>query len=65
VEEIESHFEDDASRLSSRWDETEMEKLFAACYTTEIERRLLLAALRREPLPGQDLSLAGNDVELF
>jgi hypothetical protein len=42
-----------------------VEKLFAAGYTTEIEREVLRAALRGEPLPSQQLSLAGNDVELF
>jgi tRNA pseudouridine-54 N-methylase len=48
-----------------RCDRVEAESLFAAAYTTEIERQVLRAVLKGEPLPGRQMSLAGNDVELF
>jgi methyl-accepting chemotaxis protein len=65
IEELKRQFESEGPGFSGRWDEAEVEKLFAAGYTTEIEREVLRAALRGEPLPSQQLSLAGNDVELF
>jgi hypothetical protein len=48
-----------------RCDHAEAESLFATNYTTEIERQVLRAVVRGEPLPGRQVSLAGNDVELL
>ena len=51
--------------LAERWDAGEAEKLFSTCYTTEIEREVMHAALSGTPLPVLQQSLAGNPVELF
>jgi methyl-accepting chemotaxis protein len=44
---------------------SEAEELYAATYTTEMERAVLRAALDQAPLPSMQQNLAGNDVELF
>ncbi len=46
-------------------DPIEVERLFSAFYTTEVERRVLQAALAGAALPAAQQSLAGNSVELF
>ena len=46
-------------------DEGEAERLYAAAYTTEMERKVMHAALRGDPLPAAQLALEGNSVELF
>jgi len=43
----------------------EAEHLFAAFYTTELERAVLRAALQEKDLPVHESSVAGNSVELF
>jgi len=47
------------------YDAAEVEQLFAASYTTELERNVLRAALRGTALPVAQPTLAGNSVELF
>jgi hypothetical protein len=44
---------------------SEAERLFAASYSTEVERKVMAAALHGTPVPVLEESLAGNDVELF
>ena len=48
-----------------RYDPAEVEKLFAANYTTEMEREVLHAALRGTGLPSTPQTLVGNSAELF
>ena len=47
------------------WDRAAMEERFGSSYTTEMERRVLRAALEGAPLPAAGESLGGNGVELF
>lgn len=42
-----------------------LERRFGAEYTTEMERAVLRAALAGGPLPGAEMQLEGNSVELF
>ncbi len=58
---LETHYPE----VSRRFDSVEAERIFAASYTTEIERKVLSAALHGTELPVLEQSLAGNDVELF
>ena len=58
-------WQSDGLARDSRWEQREAEAVFGAGYTTEMERAVLRAALRGEPLPGMKVSGAGNDVELF
>lgn len=48
-----------------RYDAAEVERLFSASYTTELERDVLRAALRGKALPVAQATFAGNSVELF
>jgi uncharacterized phage infection (PIP) family protein YhgE len=43
----------------------EIEALYSATYTTEIEREVMRAALAGAPVPVMEQNLGGNDVELF
>jgi hypothetical protein len=47
------------------WDPAAMERRFGSAYTTEMERAVLRAALKGDPLPTAQADLAGNSVELF
>jgi hypothetical protein len=47
------------------YDPAEVERLFSASYTTELEREVMHAALRGTALPTLQQSFAGNSVELF
>jgi hypothetical protein len=51
--------------VKQRYDPDEMEQLFSASYTTEMEREVLRAALRGKALPVAQQTVAGNSVELF
>jgi hypothetical protein len=51
--------------IGQRFAFEEVERLFSASYTTEIERDVMHAALRGTPLPVLQQSFAGNSVELF
>ena len=57
--------ESDESQMARRYDAAELERLFSASYTTEIEREVLRAALHGTPLPVLKQTFTGNDVELF
>jgi len=46
-------------------DPSEVEKLFSASYTTEMERDVMRAALCGGPLPVVQQAFGGNAVELF
>ncbi len=52
-------------RYEDRYDHAEVERLFSASYTTEMERDVLRAALRGKALPIARPTFAGNSVELF
>src|SRR5579862_3427195 len=52
-------------QIAARYDPAEVEHIFSASYTTEIERMVMQAAMQGTPLPGSEQSLAGNAVELF
>jgi hypothetical protein len=52
-------------RVKGRYDEAEMERMFGASYTTEMEREILRAALRGTPPPAAEKVFAGNSAELF
>jgi hypothetical protein len=47
------------------YNEVEVAKAFSASYTTEMERKVLHAALRGAALPVAQQTFAGNSVELF
>jgi hypothetical protein len=51
--------------IAKRWNAAEAERLFSASYTTEVERQVLLAALRGSEMPALEQVSTGNDVELF
>jgi uncharacterized protein YoxC len=49
----------------NRYDAAEVERLFSASYTTEMEREVMHAALRGAAPPVAQQTFAGNSVELF
>jgi hypothetical protein len=65
IERVTRQIEVDHPHVKQHYDDTEIEKVFAASYTTEIERSVLHAALGGAPLPMAQQSFAGNSVELF
>jgi hypothetical protein len=46
-------------------DADEVEHMFSAGYTTEVEREVLRAALNGTAIPMSQQSFAGNSIELF
>jgi hypothetical protein len=52
-------------QVAAQYDAAEVERLFSASYTTEVERNVMCAALYGAPMPVLEQSFAGNDVELF
>jgi hypothetical protein len=65
IEAITRRLEEDDPEIAGRADRAEVEELFSAFYTTEVERSVLQAALAGTPLPVLEESFAGNEVELF
>jgi len=65
MESLLREFETRDPEVSRRFDAAEAERLFSASYTTEIERKVMSAALHGTDMPVLEQSLAGNDVELF
>ena len=55
----------DHPEVKERYDAAEVERLFSASYTTEMERDVLRAALSGAELPVAQQTFAGNSVELF
>ena len=51
--------------MKELYDAVEVEQVFSAYYTTEMERDILRAALRGTTLPTVQKTFAGNGVELF
>ena len=52
-------------RVAESWNSAEVERLFSASYTTEVERQVLRAALHEGEMPALHQVATGNDVELF
>lgn len=65
IEELRAQCQSDALDAPQLCDQVEVEAMFSAGYTTEIERAVMRAALTGAPMPERELSQAGNDVELF
>jgi ElaB/YqjD/DUF883 family membrane-anchored ribosome-binding protein len=65
IEELMRQLEIDHPAVKQGCDTAEVEQLFSALYTTEMERAVLHAALAGKALPAAKLTFAGNSVELF
>ncbi|MGA2983358.1 MAG: hypothetical protein ABSG32_06060 [Terriglobia bacterium] len=65
IEGVRRQLEMDHSDVKERYDPAEVEQLFSAFYTTEMERDVLRAALRGTELPVAQQTFVGNSVELF
>ena len=65
LEELKRQYAVNSPVALSENDQRNVESVFSASYTTEIEREVLRAALLGAPLPTAQQNLAGNDVELF
>jgi len=65
IESVRLQLEIDQPDVKERYDAAEVEQLFSASYTTELERDVLRAALRGGALPVVQQMSAGNSVELF
>jgi hypothetical protein len=65
IEGVKCWLESDYPQVRERCDAAEIEKLFSASYTNEMERKVLRAALGGTVLPVVEPGLAGNSVELF
>jgi hypothetical protein len=65
IEGVRRRWEVDFPQAKERYDTAEVEKLFSASYTTEIEREILRAALRGAAPPSAQPTFQGNSVELF
>jgi len=65
IESVKLEMERQQPDLKQRYDATEVERLFSASYTTEMERKVLLATLGGTALPLAQPEFVGNSVELF
>jgi ElaB/YqjD/DUF883 family membrane-anchored ribosome-binding protein len=65
IEELMLQLEIDHPAVKEGCDTAEVEQLFSALYTTEMERAVLHAALGGKALPAAQPTFAGNSVELF
>ena len=65
LESLKNELEMDNPNIRRVSNEAEVERLYSADYTTEMERQVLRAALRGTDLPVAQPSLDGNSVELF
>lgn len=65
IEELTQQLESDYPGVKHQCDAAEAERVFAAFYTTELEREVLRAFLTGGALPVAQASTAGNSVELF
>ena len=65
IEELIRQLEIDHPAVKERCDAAEVEQLFSALYTTEMERAVLHAALGGKAMPAVQQTFAGNSVELF
>jgi len=65
IEELTRQLEVDHPAVKDRGYAAEVEHLFSAMYTTEMERAVLHAALGGKAMPAAQSTFAGNSVELF
>ena len=65
IEELMRQLEIDHSGVKDGCDPAEIEQLFSASYSTEMERAVLQAALGGKTVPVAQPTFAGNSVELF
>ena len=65
VEFLKGRLETDHPGVNSQYDAAQVERLFSASYTTEMERDVLRAALNGGALPVAQPAFGGNSVELF
>jgi hypothetical protein len=65
LEAVRHQFEVACPNITKGYDRANVEQLFSAGYTTEMERDVLQAALNGTALPMANQSFAGNSVELF
>jgi hypothetical protein len=65
VEALQRQLEIHNPGVKKGYDRGEMEELFSASYTTEMERDILRAAIRGLPVPRIQETVTGNTVELF
>jgi uncharacterized phage infection (PIP) family protein YhgE len=65
LEAVRRQLEIDNPDIKEQYDAAEVERLFSASYTTEMEREVLHAALCGTDLPTAQPTFAGNSVELF
>ena len=65
IESLAQRLEVDDPQLHSRCEPGELERVFAAAYTTEVERAVMKSAIQGTPLPEIAQTFAGNAVELF
>jgi len=65
LEGVRRELETDDPEVAKRYDAVEIEQLFSASYTTEMERDVLRAALRGSELPVTQPTFGGNGVEMF
>ena len=65
LEQIKRRLETECPNLEDLYNQAEIERLFSAHYSSEMERKILHAALQGGELPAPQATFAGNDVELF
>ena len=65
IEEVTRQLEIDYPAVKEGYDAAEVERLFSASYTTEMERDVLRAALGAKAMPVIQPTFAGNSIELF
>jgi hypothetical protein len=65
IEMLQSQWKQECPEGHKHCNRAEIEALYSATYTTEIEREVMRAALTGGPLPVMQQNMGGNDVELF
>ena len=65
VERMKQQWETSQPDIKTRYDAAEVEQMFGASCTTEMERAVMRAALGGTALPAAEQSFEGNSVELF
>lgn len=65
LESIKRELEIDQPNIRQRYDEAEIERLFSASYTTQVEREVLRSVLNGTVISGMQQCAVGNNVELF
>jgi hypothetical protein len=65
IEMVKRQIEIDSPAATNGFDANEVEHLFSAAYTTEVERDVLRAALHGTAIPLAQQAFGGNNIELF